>query len=315
MLNADDPLTRRMSRVAGGRIAYFTLAPLTAALQSHLQAGGMVAALEAGESGGTLVLWDGEQRIPLLHAADIPATLAGWAVFNIQNALAAATAAYALGVAPEDIAAALGSFEGTFEQNPGRLNLTRVPGFTTIVDYAHNPAALRALGNAIEGLRPTHDRVIGVVSTPGDRRDEDIFELGRIAAEIFDELVFRERPDGRGRAPGGVVSILSDGALAGGARAESIHRLMDEHQAMGAALAMAGPRDLVVLMPSDVEGVWAQVLAHRPPPPPEETLGGLEPPPAVPGEQASVGDGPAATVVGGQVIADDSESALEPSRG
>ncbi|MCU1438184.1 MAG: cyanophycin synthetase [Naasia sp.] len=278
VLNADDPLTRRMARVARGRIAWFTsAAELSPALREHLAGGGLVSALEPGESGDGLVLWDGERRIPLLPVAEIPTTLAGWARFNVQNALAAAAATYSLGVPPAAIADALRGFEGSFEQNPGRLNITRAPGFTTILDYAHNPAALRALGAAIDGLRPHHDRVIGVVSTPGDRRDEDIHEVGRIAAGIFDELVLRERPDGRGRQAGAVVALLADGAMAGGAALERVHRLLDEREAMGAALAMAGPRDLVVLLPTEVEAVWRQVLAHRPAEFPGDGIGVLEP--------------------------------------
>jgi len=258
-----------MARVAGGRVAYFTLRPrseLPAELQQHLAQGGLVAGLEASAGGGVLVLHEGEATMPLLEAADIPATLGGAAAFNIENALAAAIGGYRHGVTPAQIAEALASFDTSFEQNPGRLNLTEAPGFTTILDYAHNPAALRALGELIANLRPQHDRVIGVVSIPGDRRDDDIREMGEIAAGIFDELIFRERPDGRGRAAGGVIGLLSEGAIAAGMRAEHVRRIMDEREAMGTALNMAGPDDLVVLMPTDVAGSWEQVQEFVPGP-------------------------------------------------
>lgn len=264
ILNADDKFTRRMARHAGGRLAFFTLdgrASFSPALRQHLTDGAIVAAVE---SGGMLVLYDGDARNDVIEAASIPATLAGAAEFNVQNALAAIIAAYAHGVHPDLIAEALRDFEGSFEQNPGRLNITKAPGFTTILDYAHNPAALRALAEVIATMRPHHDRVIGVVSTPGDRRDVDIREMGRIAATIFDELVFRERPDGRGRAAGGVMALLSEGAMEGGIGAEHVRRVMDEAQAMSAALAMAGPNDLVVLMPTNVDSVWEQIQAFRP---------------------------------------------------
>ncbi|HEY8589073.1 MAG TPA: hypothetical protein VIL55_05945, partial [Naasia sp.] len=110
----------------------------------------------------------------------------------------------------------------------------------------------------------------------GDRRDEDIHEVGRIAAGIFDELVLRERPDGRGRETGEVVALLAEGAIAGGAPAGRVRRLLDERAAMGAALAMAGPRDLVVLLPTAVEETWQQVLAHRPAAFPGDAMGVLE---------------------------------------
>lgn len=266
ILNADDPLTLRMARHAGGRVLYFTAhgrADMRVELLKHLAAGGTVAAIEPSAQGGLLTLHEGATAIPLLKAAEIPATLAGEAAFNIQNALVAAAAAYSHGVSVAVIASALRGFESSFEQNPGRLNVTRAPGFTTILDYAHNPAALRAIGEVITNLRPRHDRVIGVVSIPGDRRDDDIREMGQIAALIFDELIFRERPDGRGRASGGVVGLLSEGAIAAGMPAGRVRRIMDEQEAMDMALRMAGPDDLVVMMPTEVEAVWEQVQAFR----------------------------------------------------
>lgn len=264
VLNGDDPHTLQMARHARGRIIYFTLrggTDLPPHLQKHLAEGGCVSALEPSIQGGLLTLHDGEARIPLLEAAAIPATLGGAARFNVQNALAAAAAAYGQGIAPDKIARALENFDGSFEQNPGRFNVTRAPGFTTILDYAHNPAALEALGDVVAALRPRHDRVIGVVSTPGDRRDADIREMGALAAGIFDVIVFRERPDGRGRPPGGVLRLLTEGALAAGCERERLILELDEFQAANRALNMAGPDDLVVLMPTKVEAVWAQVQA------------------------------------------------------
>lgn len=262
VLNADDRHTLSMARHARGRIVYFTLRggpDLPAFLQKHVAAGGLVAALEPSIHGGLMVLLDGERRIPLLEARDMPAALGGAARFNLQNALAAAAGAYAQGISPAQIAQALRSFEGSFEQNPGRLNLTRATGFTTLLDYAHNPAALRALGEVVKVLAQDHDRTIGVVSTPGDRRDEDIREMGAIAADLFDLVIFRERPDGRGRPAGDVLRLLTEGAVGAGLPERDIVRTLDEFAAARTALERAGPRDLVVLMPTKVAEVWAQV--------------------------------------------------------
>jgi len=276
VLNADDPVTRGLASVAGGRPGFITMRPLTDDLRVRIEQGALVAALEQGECGGLLVLHDGPKRVPVLHAAEIPAALGGSAAFNVENALAAAAAAYSQGVDPATIAEALREFECSFEQNPGRLNLTRAPGFTVILDYAHNPAALRALGETLESLRPMHDRLIGVVSTPGDRRDEDIRELGGIAAGIFDVLVLRERPDGRGREAGGVIRLLREGALAAGMPEERIHSVLDEFEAMDVALGMATSRDLVALLPTSVEAVWQQIhefAERRPDETPTSILG------------------------------------------
>ncbi len=256
VLNADDALVMRFAAVARGRHGYVTLRPPGETLRAALAGGALVATCEPD---GMLVLLDGENRMPLLHRAEIPATLGGGVEFTVFNALAAAAAVFALRVPPALIAERLRTFEGTYAQNPGRMNLTRAPGFTTILDYAHNPAALTALGTALESFRPTHDRFIGVVSTPGDRRDEDIREVGRIAADIFAIVIFRERPDGRGRAPGEVVRLLREGTLGTGASADRVHIEIEERAAMEFALRLAAASDLVALMPTNVEDVWRQV--------------------------------------------------------
>jgi cyanophycin synthetase len=267
VLNADDPLTRRMARQAGGRVGFFTSQSLERAdegLQAHVRDGGLLVSIEPSERGGVITLHDGESTVGVIAVDDVPATWKGAARFNVSNAQAASLAAYARGVAPGAIASALAGFDASFEQNPGRLNVTRAAGFTTIVDYAHNPAALQALGDLIARMRPDYERVIGVISTPGDRRDDDILELGRLSAEIFDEVVFRELPDGRGRPRGGVVGLLSEAATRAGLPQERIRRVMDESEAMDAALRLAGPKDLVVLTVTSVTAVWEQVNAFTP---------------------------------------------------
>ncbi len=252
VLNADDPLVSPMARDAGGRVAYFTMG-------RRLDGLDLVASLEEGD---VLVIHDGDQRHVLLSAAEIPATLRGAARFNVANALAAALAAYAQGVPPDVIADALRGFESDFEHNPGRLNVTTQHGFTAILDYGHNPAAIRALGQLVERLRPTHGRVIGVISVPGDRRDDDIREVGRTAAAFFDDLVFRERPDGRGRGAGDVLRLLQEGAEEAGHT--SIRVAADEAAAMDLAMRSAEPNDLVIMTCTDVDARWQQIQDFSP---------------------------------------------------
>jgi cyanophycin synthetase len=267
VLNGDDPHTLRMARHAGGRVAYFTLRggmDMPASLQKHIVEGGLVASVESSIYGGLLVLQDGERRIEVMQAGDIPATLHGAAGFNVQNALAALLAGHGLGIPPATMRAALEGFRSTFEQNPGRLNIHDVGGFRVILDYAHNPEALRALGQMLDRMRPKYNRLIGVTSTPGDRRDEDIREVGALSARIFDRVIFRERPDGRGRQPGDVLNLLKEGALAAGAEASSLEVQLCEHDAVERALSLARHGDLVVILPTKVEAVWTQIQAFRP---------------------------------------------------
>jgi cyanophycin synthetase len=267
VLNADDPLTLAMERHAGGRIAFFSMKggkDMPDALRAHIDAGGLAVVSEDGVDGGDIVVHDDRRRLPLMSAAEIPATLGGMAGFNIQNALAAVAMTYAQGISPPVIRAALQNFSSSFEQSPGRLNVHDTHGFRVIMDYAHNPAGLTALCDLVAKLRPRHGRLIGMISTPGDRRDDDMREMGRIAAGAFDELVLRERPDGRGRPSGEVMRLIAEGVLGTGFAEERLHRVLDEHEAAELCLRMAEPGDLVVLTPTSVEEVWAQVLAFRP---------------------------------------------------
>jgi cyanophycin synthetase len=210
------------------------------------------------------VLYLGGVREPILPAAAIPATLGGTARFNTANALAAVAMTAAHGIALPAIRLGLELFTTSFEDSPGRLNVHDAHYRRIIVDYAHNPAALTALGDLISKMRPHHGRVFGMVSIPGDRRDEDLREMGRLAATIFDEIMFREAPDGRGRAAGSINALMSEGAIAAGADPSRIHRLVNEEAATAACLNESSPGDLIVLMPTEVEKIWQQVLSFQP---------------------------------------------------
>jgi cyanophycin synthetase len=268
VLNADDPLTVRMARRAGGTIAWFSLkggADMPAFLRHHIDDGGMAVVREPGEEGGLIVRYDRGVREIIMKAGDIPATLHGMATFNVANAVAAAAMCSARDVPALTIRGALSSFRSTFEQNPGRLNVHDAHGFRVILDYAHNAAGLQALGELIRGLRHRYKRCIGVLSIPGDRRDQDILELGGIASGIFDEIFFREDPGTRGRPRGEVMNLLEEGALQGGASKERIHLVAGEAEATLAALHFAQQGDLLVITPTDVEGAWEQITSFEQP--------------------------------------------------
>jgi cyanophycin synthetase len=269
ILNADDPLTVRLARHAGGTVVWFSMngaEAMSEPLRRHLADGGTAVVREGGVAGGAIVLHRADERTVVIAARDIPATLGGAAEFNIANALAAVAMTTAHGLPVATVADALRGFTTSYEDSPGRLNIHDVGGVRVIVDYAHNPAALTALGQLIESMRPERRRVFGMVSIPGDRRDEDLIEMGGLSASIFDEIMFREAPDGRGRPAGSINALMSQGAIDAGMAPSCVHRLVDEETATDACLAAARSGDLVVLMPTDVGGIWKRVLAHDPSP-------------------------------------------------
>src|SRR3712207_145384 len=146
VLNADDPLTVKMARRAGGRLAWFSLkggADMPPFLRRHIDNGGMAVVREPGHEGGTIVLYQEGRRDVVMKAGDIPATLHGMATFNIANALATIAICVAHDVPILTIRSALASFQSTFEQNPGRLNVHDAHGFRVIVDYAQDRKSTR----------------------------------------------------------------------------------------------------------------------------------------------------------------------------
>jgi cyanophycin synthetase len=255
ILNADDPYTASMAMHAGGRVVYFSMRPQSDwpdFLGDHITQGGL--ALTCNSDGMLLTHNDGEPRL-LMRAAEIPATLNGAAEFNVQNALAAAAMALAHGIPRDVIRKGLGSFTSSFDQNPGRLNIIDTHRCRVILDYAHNPAGLAALGKVLSKMRTNYSRVIGSISMPGDRRDLDIRAMGELAATIFDEVVFWEDGDRRGRERGSIAALLAQGALAAGPGG-AIRQIVDECAAAEACLKAAQPGDLVVLTATNVDEVW-----------------------------------------------------------
>lgn len=263
VLNADDPLVAMMAERAEGRLIYFSMHGGESAselVREHIADGGTAVVLQQGVRGEMIAIYDEEQYIPLLWTHLIPATLEGKARHNVANALAATAIAYAHGVSVENIRQGLRTFATSFFQAPGRLNIFDEHPFRVMVDYGHNPAAFRAMAELIERLRPSYGRVIGVVSAPGDRRDEDIREIGAIAGPMFDLLVLKEDDDRRGRPAGTIAGLLREAAVAAGKNDSEIVTVLNELEATRYAMTHAESGDLVVIFADAITAVWKEVI-------------------------------------------------------
>ena len=78
-----------------------------------------------------------------------------------------------------------------------------------LADFAHNPAGLELLGNFVNKMDGSPK--VGIISGTGDRRDEDIRELGRLSAKYFDEIIIRCDKNLRGRTAEEIVNLLVEG--------------------------------------------------------------------------------------------------------
>jgi cyanophycin synthetase len=187
---------------------------------------------------------------------------------NVQNALAAAAAAFAAGAPLHDIRQGLRTFSTNYYLAPGRLNEVDVNGVNVIVDYCHNAPGMRMLGDFVDkvGESLSHDLArpsrIGIIATAGDRRDEDMRELGEIAAHHFDVVIVREDQNLRGREPGEVAGHVVEGVRAGmaaGGRCKQVEEVRDEIGAVRHAMSRANAGDLVVICVDKHPAVMAEL--------------------------------------------------------
>jgi cyanophycin synthetase len=264
ILNADDPLCLKMADYTEAKhLCYVTMNPTHELVGEHIQAGGRGVVLESGIKGQMITIYDHGAHIPLLWTHLIPATLEGRAMHNVQNAMFAAAMAFSMGLKLEAIRHGLRTFDTTFFQAPGRMNIYDEHPFKVILDYGHNPAATQAMCDLVDRLEVTGRRLV-VLAGPGDRRDEDIFEIGRIAAGRFARYICRRDDQLRGRRPDEVPNLLREALLAGGVPADQILVIPEETAAVDAALREADPGDLLLIFGDAITRTWKQVIQFRP---------------------------------------------------
>ncbi|HEY0511439.1 MAG TPA: cyanophycin synthetase [Thermoanaerobaculia bacterium] len=261
VLNADDERVAKMAEHSPGKPIYVTLKKENALVRRHIREKGRAVALEEGLNGRMIVLYEGEEQIPLLWARQIPATVDGHAIHNVQNAMFATAIAHAMGISLENIRHGLRTFTTDFFQTPGRMNFYNEHPFRVLLDYAHNAHGMTAMAQTIRGLT-VNGRRIGVLAAPGDRRDEDILELALAAAPAFDFVILREDDKLRGRRPGESGALVRQGLLAAGFPAERISpEILGEEEAVQRALETARPGDLLVIFADVLDRAWNQIVS------------------------------------------------------
>ena len=275
VLNADDPLVAAMGRHCSGSVIYFSMDPNNEIVRRQASRGRRAVTVEPGRNGDMIVLRSGRKNLPLVWTHLLPATFEGRARMNVQNALAAAAATWAAGAHLHDVRQGLRTFTTSYFMAPGRLNMFELDGYRVIVDYAHNAPAVSALGEFVGRLTEpsasgrralvTGQR-IGVMATAGDRRDEDIVELGRIAAAHFDTIVVREDANNRGRPRGETAALIERGIrqeMERGARCTSVETVLDEMEATRYALDMGHEGDVVVVCVDHANDVWKELQRRQ----------------------------------------------------
>ena len=260
VLNADDALCLQMADYTDAdRLSYVTMNPAHPLVKQHIQAGGQAFVLEQGMNGHMISIYDNETHTPLVWTHLIPATIEGRALHNVQNAMFAAALAYNMKVSLEDIRHGLRTFDSSFFQAPGRMNIYDEHPFRVILDYAHNPAAVRAMCSLVDRFKIDGQKTV-VLSAPGDRRDEDIREIAAIAAGHFDYFICRCDDDRRGRGEDEVAVMLKDRLLQEGISNDRIEVIPNEPEAVARALEMAEVGDLILVLGDNIKRTWKQII-------------------------------------------------------
>ncbi len=252
VLNAEDELVYKMRDRVDGKVVCFSMDENHPNIRRRAERGRVSCVFE----NGFVTILKGKWKVRVEKAANIPLTYGGRAEFMIQNVLAATLACFVHGVSIEDIRVGLTTFNAGTAQTPGRLNFMEVGTCTVLMDYAHNPAGFSGLTKFISRLPHKYRTVI--MTVPGDRRDEDIREMGEIAAKAFDRIVIRHGHYLRGRDPEEMAVLLQEGIARTGSDLQ-VRVIPNGRDAIHHAIKYARKGELVVtladIVPDDISYV------------------------------------------------------------
>jgi cyanophycin synthetase len=259
VLNADDEHCLHMADYTEARnVCYVTMNPAHSLVREHVRAGGRAVVLEQGINGDMIALYDNGAHFPLLWTYLIPATLEGRATHNVQNAMFAAAMGFSLGKSLDDIRHGLRTFDTTFFQAPGRMNVFDEHPFKVILDYGHNAAAMHAVSQLVDRLDVAGRRIC-ILGAPGDRRDEDIYAIADETAGHFDHFICRADDNRRGRGEDEVAQMLRNRLLEKGVSEDAIEAFPNEVSAVAHALGKAREGDLLMIFGDDITRTWKQI--------------------------------------------------------
>ena len=205
VLNADNKYCVSVAKTLDCNIAYFSIDEKNPIIIEHCKKGGIAAIYE----NGFITIQKGEWKFRVEKASHIPLTFGGRVTFMIYNVLAATLATYVYGFTIEDIKLNLATFIPSAAQTPGRMNIFEFKEFKVLIDFAHNADGFKGIKEFLSTVESPYK--IGIITGTGDRRDDDIRDMGRISAEMFDHIIIRQDKFLRGRKAEDIVKLLVEG--------------------------------------------------------------------------------------------------------
>ncbi len=251
VLNAADPTVAAMAEKTRGEVTFFAQDVGNPIMAMHRAQGRRVVFVEEGH----LVAAQGS-FVERIDMKEVPITRGGVVGFQVENVMASVAAAWGVGTSWDAIRLGLKTFVGESDNAPGRFNVFDYRGATVIADYGHNPDAIAALVNAVEGM-PAKRRSV-VISGAGDRRDQDIRQQTEILGKSFDDVLLYQDQCQRGRADGEVIALLRAG-LAGATRTTHVEEIDGEFVAIDRALDRLDEGDLCLVLIDQVDAALAHI--------------------------------------------------------
>lgn len=241
--NADDYDIVELAQRADASCALYALHRDNPALQRHLAAGGEAAWVEDG----WITIGDRHSAEPVLPVEEIPATLDGTILFQIQNALAAVCAAHLIGVSLATVRRALSHYEPRPDLQPAACNIVRFNGATILIDAPRQITSLRMLARGIRH-KPRRRTLVVSGSFPGLGSDE-AQEAGRILGALGGiVLLHTENAD-----PARIEAIK--GGIASSPVPPIVMSVPDELRAIDHLLNTIAPDDVALVLADDAEVV------------------------------------------------------------
>lgn len=244
VVNADNEHCVGIGKTADCNVAYFSMNENNPVIMEHCKKGGIAAIYE----NGFITIKKGDWKFRVQKATSVPLTFGGRVSFMIQNVLAATLATYVYGFATEDIATSLETFIPSAAQTPGRMNIFDFKEYKVMIDFAHNADGFKGIKEFLSTIDSTSK--IGIITGTGDRRDDDIRDMGRISAEMFDHIIIRQDKFLRGRQAEDIVRLLVEG-IKQVSPETSYEYVPKEIEALNHAFSIAKPGSFIVAL-SDV---------------------------------------------------------------
>ena len=255
VLNADNPHCVSIASTVSCKVAYFSLDEKNPVIVEHCRRGGIAAIYE----NGFITIKKGDWKFRVEKASLIHLTFGGKVTFMIYNVLAATLASYVYGFTIEDIKMSLETFIPSAAQTPGRMNIFEFKEYKVLIDFAHNADGFKGIKEFLSTIDSPYK--IGIITGTGDRRDDDIRDMGRLSAQMFDHIIIRQDKYLRGRQADETVKLLMEGINEVNPK-QSYEYIPKEVEALKHALSLVKPGTFITALSDVIDNAIELVQAH-----------------------------------------------------